>query len=123
LTKSKLTTRNLTHQQLKALLKRGELYLLKYDTIDTKTNSYCSSIHVKIRQWRKAKINIDNQGKMPLIVFGNGLFNPMAIRGHQAAPIKKIFSNLKQRERLGQALVLEIDEYLTSQVHNNFRFL
>jgi hypothetical protein len=67
-------------------------------------------------------VNVQNQGKMPLIVFGNGFFNGMAIKRHMAAPIKKIYANLKRRERLGQAVIVQIDEYLTSQVHSYFLF-
>ena len=77
---------------------------------------------IQNRRWKKAKVNVQNQGKMPLIVFGNGFFNDMAIKRHMAAPIKKIYANLKRRERLGQAVIVQIDEYLTSQVHSYFLF-
>ena len=83
--------------------------------------SFSSSYHTN-RRWKKAKVNVQNQGKMPLIVFGNGFFNDMAIKRHMAAPIKKIYANLKRRERLGQAVIVQIDEYLTSQVHSYFLF-
>lgn len=85
--------------------------------------SFSSSYHTN-RRWKKAKakVNVQYQGKMPLIVFGNGFFNDMAIKRHMAAPIKKIYANLKRRERLGQAVIVQIDEYLTSQVHSYFLF-
>jgi hypothetical protein len=73
----------------------------------------------KPRKWRKTKVDTDNQGKMPFIVFGNGCINQtMAFKRHLAAPSKKIFSTLKRRERLGQAVVCLIDEYYTSQVNH-----
>jgi hypothetical protein len=68
--------------------------------------------------WRKSKVEVDNQGKMPFIVFGNGCISQtMAFKRHLAAPSKKIYNTLKRRERLGHAVVCLIDEYYTSQVN------
>ena len=59
-------------------------------------NMYCGFINRclnrdDIPKRRKAsKVDFDNQGKMPMIVFGNGVINQaMAFKRHLAAPIKK----------------------------------
>jgi hypothetical protein len=107
------------HNEFRHQTKVNMTYIVM--AFDNTILSFSSSYHTN-RRWKKAKVNVQNQGKMPLIVFGNGFFNDMAIKRHMAAPIKKIYANLKRRERLGQAVIVQIDEYLTSQVHSYFLF-
>lgn len=60
---------------------------------------------------------MENDGKMPLVVYGNGMLNGnLSFHGHKSNPSSKVYKNLKQRERDGQVAVALIDEYLTSQV-------
>jgi len=62
-------------------------------------------------------VSVDNGGKLPLVVFGNGMFqDSLSFKHHMSHAVKKIFSNLKRREKAGQVVVVTIDEYLTSQV-------
>lgn len=55
---------------------------------------------------------------MPLVVFGNGLKNKSHVKfkGLRHGVSEAIYRRLKHRERLGELLLLDIDEYKTSKV-------
>jgi hypothetical protein len=55
---------------------------------------------------------------MPLIVFGAGCHGKDSVRlkGHRNGITDKIYRRLKQRDRNGELLLLDIDEYRTSKV-------
>lgn len=55
---------------------------------------------------------------MPLIVFGDGLKGKahVRIRRKRVGVSEIIYRNLKNREKLGEVLVLDIDEFRTSSV-------
>lgn len=70
------------------------------------------------KKWRCPKATPDNNGAMPLLVFGAGMFgNECRYKGHRKTAVSKLWKSLKRREARGEALVLKIDEYLTSQVY------
>jgi hypothetical protein len=81
------------HNEFRHQTKVNMTYIVM--AFDNTILSFSSSYHTN-RRWKKAKVNVQNQGKMPLIVFGNGFFNDMAIKRHMAAPIKKIYANLNE---------------------------
>lgn len=73
----------------------------------------------RLPRWEKRKVNPDNDGKMPIIVFGAGMFGQVGKRrykGHPSGVVGKLWKSLKSRERQLQCLVVTIDEYLSSQV-------
>ncbi|KAG0165793.1 hypothetical protein DFQ30_007988 [Apophysomyces sp. BC1015] len=73
----------------------------------------------RARTWKRTKSHPCNDGKMPLIVFGAGMFgNNCHYKGHRKAAVNKLWGSLKRREARGEVLVLKIDEYLTSQICN-----
>jgi hypothetical protein len=53
----------------------------------------------KPRKWRKAKVDTDNQGKMPFIAFGNGCISQkMALKGIWPR-LQKKFTTLSSDEK------------------------
>jgi hypothetical protein len=58
------------------------------------------------------------KGKMPMVVFGSGMFGKDSIhfKGHRHGVVGKIYAHLKHRASLGELCLLNIDEYFTSQV-------
>jgi hypothetical protein len=69
------------------------------------------------RKWKAPRPKVENDGKMPLVVYGNGMLNSnLPFHRHKSNPSNKVYKNLKRRERDGQVAVALIDEYLTSQV-------
>lgn len=77
----------------------------------------------KEKKWRKARVNCDNNGIMPLIVFGSGMFDKdgVPLKGHQSGVVGILWRELKKREANGEVAVVKIDEYLTSQVRSNWQ--
>lgn len=59
-----------------------------------------------------------NPHKMPLIVFGDGLKNKSQVkyRGLRTGITDKLYRKLKSREKFGELLVLDINEFKTSKV-------
>jgi hypothetical protein len=55
---------------------------------------------------------------MPLVIFGDGLKNKSNVKfkGLRHGVTEKIYRQLKLREKLGQLILLDIDEYNTSNV-------
>lgn len=55
---------------------------------------------------------------MPMVIFGDGTKNKSLtkFKGLRAGVIDKLYKHLKQRERLGELLLLDIDEFNTSKV-------
>jgi ribosomal protein L25 (general stress protein Ctc) len=91
--------------------------LTKPSFISSQKAAACGTSTTTTRRWRSQKVNPENHGKMPLVVYGTGMMNnSLSFRGHRSHPNGKIFKALKERERSGQIVVLKIDEYLTSQV-------
>ncbi|KAL1927793.1 hypothetical protein VTP01DRAFT_3614 [Rhizomucor pusillus] len=72
---------------------------------------------VKEKKWRKARVNCDNNGIMPLIVFGSGMFGKdgVPLKGRQSGVVGILWRELKKREANSEVTVVKIDEYLTSQ--------
>ena len=60
------------------------------------------------------------KNKMPLIVFGDGMKNKEAVKfkGHMVGVTGVIYRQLQIRERRGELLLLDINEYNTSKVRN-----
>lgn len=56
---------------------------------------------------------------MPLIIFGNGLKNKSHVKfkGLRHGVSEKLYRQLKIREKRGELLLLDIDEYKTSKVY------
>ncbi|GAA5812069.1 hypothetical protein MFLAVUS_005518 [Mucor flavus] len=54
---------------------------------------------------------------MPMVIFGDGTKNKSLtkFKGLRAGVIDKLYKHLKQRERLGELLLLDIDEFNTSK--------
>ncbi|KAL1931374.1 hypothetical protein VTP01DRAFT_9516 [Rhizomucor pusillus] len=77
----------------------------------------------KEKKWRKARVNCDNNVKMPLIVFRSGMFGKdgVPLKGHQSGAVGILWRELKKREANGEVAVVKIDEYLTSQVQSNWQ--
>ena len=71
------------------------------------------------KEWKPARFQPTTAKKMPLIVFGDGMSGRNAWgakRGNRAPVVGICRRLLKRRERRGELVVVEIDEYLTSQV-------
>ncbi|KAI7891472.1 uncharacterized protein EV154DRAFT_442882 [Mucor mucedo] len=66
----------------------------------------------------KEKFEEGDKSKMPLIIFGDGLKNKshVKISGIRHGVSEMIYRQLKLREKLGELLLLDIDEYKTSKV-------
>jgi hypothetical protein len=58
------------------------------------------------------------KGSVPLIAFGNGMFNKdhVAIKGHRVGLTNTLWQTLKHRQRRGDLLLAYVDEYKTSKV-------
>ncbi|KAG2194004.1 hypothetical protein INT47_005006, partial [Mucor saturninus] len=69
----------------------------------------------------KEKFEEGDKSKMPLIIFGDGLKNKshVKISGHRHDVSEMIYKQLKLREKIGELLLLDIDEYKTSKNCNN----
>ena len=73
----------------------------------------------KEKHFKKAKFTAHADGRLPLIIFGNGIFGKdgMKIKGYRHGLVKVFYQMLKRREARGELVVVTIDEYLTSQVN------
>ncbi|KAF7721224.1 hypothetical protein EC973_005086, partial [Apophysomyces ossiformis] len=71
------------------------------------------------RKWKRARYQ--ESEKMSFIVFGDGMFgkDSVKLKGHRSGVVGKSWKHIKRRERRGELLAVEMDEYLTSQVCNN----
>lgn len=51
--------------------------------------------------WKRSKPMIDNEGNIPLIAFGNAMFDRtgMKFKGHRSGLVNKLWPSLKRRER------------------------
>ncbi|KAG2191036.1 hypothetical protein INT47_006012 [Mucor saturninus] len=69
----------------------------------------------------KEKFEEGDKSKMPLIIFGDGLKNKSRVKisGLRHGVSEMIYKQLKLREKLGELLLLDIDEYKTSKNCNN----
>ncbi|KAL1933455.1 hypothetical protein VTP01DRAFT_7545 [Rhizomucor pusillus] len=54
---------------------------------------------------------------MPLIAFGDGMFGKdgVKIKGHESGIVGILYRMLKRREARGEAVIVTIDEYSSSQ--------
>jgi hypothetical protein len=71
----------------------------------------------RLKAWSPAPVI--KSPKIPLVIFGNAMFghnNSMHIKGKQHGIVNVIWRELKRRERAGELIAVEIDEYLSSQV-------
>lgn len=77
------------------------------------------------RKWKKAKFKTNTDGKLPLIAFGNGMFGKdnAPIKGYRSDLVNVLYRMLKRREARGELVVVTIDEYLTSQVTANAKYI
>jgi hypothetical protein len=70
------------------------------------------------RRAHKSHFNEGDTTRMPLIVFGDGLKGKAHVRfrKRRVGVSEIIYKNLKNRERQGQLLLLDINEFRTSSV-------
>lgn len=66
----------------------------------------------------KEKFEEGDPKKMPMIIFGNGLKNKSQVKfkGLRHGVTERIYRQLKLREKLGELILLDVDEYNTSKV-------
>lgn len=66
----------------------------------------------------KACFKVGDNSKMPLVVFGDGLKNKdhIKFKGLRHGISNKIYRQLKTRERVGELLLIDINEFKTSKV-------
>ncbi|KAI9253090.1 hypothetical protein EDC94DRAFT_620197 [Helicostylum pulchrum] len=69
---------------------------------------------------RHGKFKKFDNGKMPLVIFGDGMFNKDGVhfKGHQHGITSIVYKNLRRREKLGELCLLDINEFRTSVVCN-----
>lgn len=83
-------------------------------------SKYCSSFNFFFKKQRNHKERFEegDKSKMPLIIFGDGLKNKshVKISGLRHGVSGIIYKQLRLREKLGELLLLDIDEYKTSKV-------
>lgn len=77
------------------------------------------------RTYHKSHFTEGDLTKMPLIVFGDGLKGKSHVkyRGHRVGVSEIIYRQLKRREKLGELLVLDINEFRTSSVSNYISYI
>ncbi|KAL1930308.1 hypothetical protein VTP01DRAFT_1462 [Rhizomucor pusillus] len=75
----------------------------------------------KEKKWQRVKGVSTAKDKMLLIVFGDGMFGKdrVKIKGHESGIVGILYRILKRREARGEAVIVTIDEYRTSQVRND----
>ncbi|KAG1639716.1 hypothetical protein G6F44_007556 [Rhizopus delemar] len=68
----------------------------------------------------KERFEEGDRKKMPMIVFGNGLQNKSHVKykGLRRGVTDKLYKQLKLREKSGELLLLDIDEFNTSKICN-----
>ncbi|GAA5808627.1 hypothetical protein MFLAVUS_002019 [Mucor flavus] len=73
----------------------------------------------KKQKWKPAPY-LESKTKIPLIVFGAGMFGKDAVKlkGHRCGAVGKLFRTLKRREAEGRLIVTTIDEFKTSKTCN-----
>ncbi|GAA5812184.1 hypothetical protein MFLAVUS_005634 [Mucor flavus] len=73
----------------------------------------------KKQKWKPAPY-LESKTKIPLIVFGAGMFGKDAVKlkGHRCGVVGKLFRTLKRREAEGRLIVTTIDEFKTSKTCN-----
>ncbi|KAL1933262.1 hypothetical protein VTP01DRAFT_7352 [Rhizomucor pusillus] len=66
---------------------------------------------MKQKKWAKAKFTPNSEGKLPLVVFGNGMFGKenIPMKGHRSGLIGVLYRMLKRREARGELVVVIID--------------
>ena len=71
----------------------------------------------------KEKFEEGDRGKMPLILFGDGLNNKSHVKykGLRTGVSNVVYKQLKVRERIGQLLLMDINEFRTSKVSIHVR--
>ncbi|KAI8967173.1 hypothetical protein BDF20DRAFT_803796, partial [Mycotypha africana] len=71
-------------------------------------------------KWKPEPFNAGDKIKVPLIVFGNGMFGKdnVVLKSHRCGTVGVLWRALKQREVAGDLLVLEIDEFKTSRIRS-----
>ncbi|KAL7326540.1 hypothetical protein PS15p_208868 [Mucor circinelloides] len=69
----------------------------------------------------KACFEVGDKSKMPLVIFGDGLKNKdhTKFRGLRHGVSNKIYKQLQARERIGELLLVDINEFKTSKICNN----
>ncbi|KAG2173805.1 hypothetical protein INT43_005225 [Umbelopsis isabellina] len=72
--------------------------------------------------WKSLKFEMAS--KSPIIAFGNALFgskNHNHLKGQPVGVVGVLWKMIKRREKMGNLVVIPIDEYLTSQEGDNCR--
>ncbi|KAG2200602.1 hypothetical protein INT47_007346 [Mucor saturninus] len=71
-----------------------------------------------IKREHKEKFEGGDRNKMPLIIFGDGLKNKSQtkFKGLRSGVMDKLYRQLKRREKLGELLLVNINEFKTSKV-------
>lgn len=84
------------------------------------TSYNCSSerFFFSFEREHKERFEEGDRSKMPLVVFGNGLKNKSHVKfkGLRHGASEKVYRQLRLREKLGELVLLDIDEYKTSKV-------
>lgn len=75
--------------------------------------------HKKSDKWKPERYH-HKPLKIPLIVFGTGMFNKdhVKLKGNRVGVTGLLYRTLKKREAFGDLVVVDIDEYKTSKVCN-----
>lgn len=68
-------------------------------------------------KWKPSKFQEEDKTKVPLVVFGNGMFGKdiVKMKGLRCGVAGVMWRCLKKREAAGDLLVIPIDEYKTSR--------
>ncbi|KAI9268584.1 hypothetical protein EDC94DRAFT_514539, partial [Helicostylum pulchrum] len=76
----------------------------------------------KAYKWSSTKFEEEDKNKMPLIVFGNGIFGKdlVKLKGLRCGIVEILWRCLKKREAAGDLLVVPIDEFKTSRICNKY---
>ncbi|KAL1931617.1 hypothetical protein VTP01DRAFT_9760 [Rhizomucor pusillus] len=72
----------------------------------------------KRKKWKRETVPQRSKGKMPLVVFGDGMFgkNQTKIKGHECGAVGVLWKMLQRREARGEIALVTISEYNTSQI-------
>ncbi|KAG2197041.1 hypothetical protein INT47_009757 [Mucor saturninus] len=102
-----LTQRHKQEQELKKSL--------GIDQIETNIPSSKPKIN---KREHKENFEEGDRNKMPLIIFGDGLKNKSQVKfkGLRSGVTDKLYRQLKRREKLGELLLVDINEFKTSKV-------
>lgn len=69
-------------------------------------------------KWKPSSFVEENKEKVPLVVFGNGMFGKdvVKLKGLRCGVVGILWRCLKKKEAAGELLAISIDEYKTSRI-------